>query len=222
MSELPPYTGSTSETPPAPTKPAAPEHAVAPVVPGPPLVRPAVWHSRALLIGVAAAALIAAILTGVGSTGFPYNAPVEQIYSLLMMVDLVAVVIAIGALLVVEFVRRANADRRAAPLNVRPSVFAIVAVVLSGIALLAFLSGGGAEQVVDLIRGIRGRYMYWTGALVFAGIPWALGGIFGAWGLRPRGNVATNVLAAVAVAVWLLLAALTTAASLIYGAGLSD
>jgi hypothetical protein len=196
--------------------------AVAPVVPGPPPVYAVAWHSRALLIGVAGAALLMLILTIVGSANFPSNAPVEQIQAFGMIVDLIAVIAVVGALLIVEFVRRGNAARATLPVNVRPSMFAIIALVLSAIALVAFLTTGAGEQIGYLIQGIRGRYMYWTGGLFVVGIPWALGGIFGAWGFRPRANTATNILAAIAIAIWLLLAALSTTAAIIYGLDLSD
>jgi hypothetical protein len=61
-----------------------------------------------------------------------------------------------------------------------------------------------------------------TGGLFLAGIPWALGMVFGAWGFRPGGDRVTGILALVAVVVGVLLAVPTTAAALVYGAGLSD
>lgn len=208
--------------PDSPAAAAAAAPAVAPVVPGPPPGYTVVWHSRAVLIGVAGAALLAAILTAVGSANFPSAAPVEQLYAFGLIVDLIAVIVAVGALIIVEFVRRANPHRVAAPVSARPSVFAIISIVMAAIAFLGFATAGGGEQLAYLVQGIRGRYMYWTGALFVAGIPWALAAIFGAWGFRPRGHLVTNILAAVSVVVWLLLAALTTTAALIYGAGLSD
>lgn len=216
----PPAAADLVEAAPVAQAPAAP--AVAPVVSGPPPIYSVTWHSRVLLIGVAAAALLAGILTAVGAANFPGAAPVEQLYAFGLIVDLIAVTVVLGALLIVEFVRRGNPARATLPVNTRPSVFAIIAIVLSAIALLAFLTTGAGEQIGYLIQGIRGRYMYWTGGLFVAGIPWALGAIFGAWGFRPRANTATNVLAAIAIVSWVLLAALTTTAALIYGAGLSD
>ena len=219
----PPVAAELVEATPTPVATAAaPAPAVAPVVPGPPPVYAVAWHSRALLIGVAGAALVMLILTIVGSANFPSNAPVEQIQAFGMIVDLIAVVVVVGALLIVEFVRRGNAARATRPVNVRPSVFAIIALVLSAIALATFLTTGAGEQIGYLIQGIRGRYMYWTGGLFVVGIPWALGGIFGAWGFRPRANTATNILAAIAIGIWLLLAALSTTAAIIYGLDLSD
>jgi preprotein translocase subunit SecG len=64
--------------------------------------------------------------------------------------------------------------------------------------------------------------MYHTGGLFAAGIPWALGVIFGAWGFRPGANRVTNVLAIVALVLGLFLAVVTTIASVVYGLGYSD
>jgi hypothetical protein len=180
------------------------------------------WHSRIVLIAVAALALVAAVLTVAGGQGFPHNAPIEQLYCADLTVDLVATLIALGALTAVEFTRRARPDRRALEVNTRPSVFAIIALALSVFAVLVWAVGGGLIEMIDLLSGRRTRYMNHTGGLFLAGIPWALGMIFGAWGFRPGGHRVTNLLALVAVSVGLLLAAATTAAALVYGAGLSD
>jgi len=240
MTELPPYTGKTEKpaanptvkTPAKPRKPAAapveappvqpPPPAHAPVVPGPPAAFSVVWHSRVVLFGVIAAAAVSAILTAIGSANFPSAAPVEGLYAIGLIVDLVAVVLSVGAVTIVEFVRRGNADRALLPVNRRPSVFAIIAVALAAIALIAWAAGGGFEQFVYLAQGLRTRYMYATGSLFVAGIPWALAAIFGALGFRPRGNTATNVLAVIAIVIWVGLAALTVTAAIVYGLGLSD
>ena len=88
--------------------------------------------------------------------------------------------------------------------------------------MLAWILGGGPTQLIDLAQGLRARYMYHTGGLFVAGIPWALSLIFGAWGFRPKGHTVTNVLAIVAIVVGVLLAVVATVAALVYGAGLSD
>ena len=181
-----------------------------------------IWHNRALLIGVGALALVTMIATVVGAAGFPSNAPVEQIYAFGVIVDMVAVTIAIGILIAVELRRRADPNRLGLPVNPRPSAFAIVAVIMAGLTLLAWVVGDGPTQVIDLAQGFRARYMYHTGGLFAAGIPWALSLIFGAWGFRPKANTATNVLAIVAVVIGGLLAVVAAVAALVYGAGLSD
>lgn len=220
MTDTPaPYTGHASAEPDGPAQPEGPPQPAFPTVYSPRLVT---WHSRVLLIAVVVLAVVAAILNAVGGQGFPGAAPIEQLYCFGLIVDLVAVSIVVAALGVVEFVRRRNADRRGQPLNTRFSVFAIFAIALAFLALIAWAIGGGLEQFDFLLQGVRGRYMYHTGGLFAAGIPWALAAIFGAWGFRPRGNLVTNVLAGVAIGIWLLLAVLMTIAALVYGAGLSD
>lgn len=181
-----------------------------------------IWHSRAVLIGVAVLAALAAIGTVVGASGFPGAAPIEQLYAFGVIVDMVAVAIAISVLIVVEVRRRADPNRLGLPVNPRPSVFAIVAVGMAVLTLMFWIGGGGPTQLIDLAQGLRARYMYHTGGLFAAGIPWALSLIFGAWGFRPKGNVVTNGLAIAAIVIGGLLAVVATAAALIYGAGLSD
>lgn len=221
----PPYTGSaspesTSAPAPAPAAaPAGPPQPAHPVQYAPPT---ATWHSRALLIGVGVAALAGAILTTIGGQGFPYNAPVEQLYAFGLTVDLVAVVITMVVFTIIEFRRRGDAARLALAVNANPSPLAIIAVVMGGIALLAWLIGGGLAELIGLLAGARGRYMTATGALFLAGIPWALAMIFGTWGFRPGGHRVSNILAIVAVAVGVVLIVPTTVAALVYGAGLSD
>ncbi len=180
------------------------------------------WHSRALLIGVGALAVLTVIGTAVGASGFPGAAPIEQLYAFGVIVDMVAVAIAIGILLVVEYRRRSDPNRLGLPVNQRPSIFAILALVMAVLTVVAWVVGTGPTQVIDLIQGLRARYMYHTGGLFAAGIPWALSLIFGAWGFRPRANPLTNALAIAAVAIGGLLAVEAIVASLVYGAGLSD
>jgi hypothetical protein len=217
-----------------PAKPAAAAAVTPPVVstatatPAPaPQLAPVVyyvtiWHSRAVLIGVAALAAFAAIGTVVGASGFPGAAPVEQIYAFGVIVDMVAVAIAVSVLIVVEVRRRGDPNRLGLPVNPRPSVFAIVAVGMAVLTLMFWIGGGGPTQLIDLAQGLRARYMYHTGGLFAAGIPWALSLIFGAWGFRPNGNRVTNALAIAAIAIGALLAVVATVAALVYGAGLSD
>ena len=231
MSETPPpYTGGPAKKTPA--KPAAKTPAKTPPVAlvstAPPAPQApaghylAIWHSRAVLIGVGALGLLTAILTGVGVSGFPSNAPVEQIYAFGVIVDMVAVGIALAVMIVVELRRRVDPNRLGLPVNPRPSVFAIIAIVMAGVTLFAWVVGDGPTQLIDLAQGLRARYMYHTGGLFAAGIPWALSLIFGAWGFRPKGHTVTNALAIAAIAIGGLLAVVAIVAALVYGAGLSD
>jgi len=181
-----------------------------------------IWHSRALLIGVAALALLAAILTGIGAANFPSAAPVEDFYAFGVIVDMVAVAIAMAVMTVVEYLRRRDPIRLQLPVNRRPSVFAIVAVVMGLLTVVVWSVGGGPQQLIDMAQGLRARYMLSTGGLVFAGIPWVLSLVFGAWGFRPRANRLTNVFAIAGVAIGGVLAIVAIIAALVYGAGLSD
>jgi len=181
-----------------------------------------IWHSRAVLIGVGALATLAAIGTAIGAFGFPNNAPIESFYAFGVVVDMIAVVIALIILTITEFRRRADPVRLGLPVNPRPSVFAIIAIAMAGLTLLAWVVGGGPTQLIDLAQGLRARYMYNTGGLFAAGIPWALSLIFGAWGFRPKGHTVTNVLAIAAITIGGLLAVVAVVAALVYGAGLSD
>lgn len=216
----PPYTGgpATSKGTPGPdtTVAVAP---VAPVPNGPPVQT---RHSIPVLIGVGAVALLAAIATGVGGASFPFNAPVEQIYAIGVIVDLVAVAIAMTIFTIVEFRRRADPVRQSLAPDTHASVLAIVALILAGVTVLAWVIDGGAGQLIDLAQGLRGRYMFHTGGLFIAGIPWVLSLVFGAWGFRPQGNRNTDIFALIAIAVGAVLAVIAAAASLIYGSGLSD
>ena len=216
MSETPPpYTGK-----PAPAAEAAP--APMPAMPVPFVPTLAIWHSRALLIGVGVLAALVGIATAVGGVNFPSAAPVESAFAFGILVDMIAVVVTIAIMTVVEYRRRADPVRQGLPVDTRRSVFAIVAVGLAVLTLVVWIVGDGPRQVIDLAQGLRARYMYHTAGLFFAGIPWVLSLVFGAWGFRPKANAMTNGLAIAAVAVSGLLAVVAAVAALVYGAGLSD
>ena len=212
-----PYTGHTDAVPAAPAPAPVPVPVAAPAGP-----RLAVRHSRILLLTVAIGAAVAAIVTYIGSTGFPSAAPVEGLYAFGLVVDLVSIAVIVGVLTLIDHVQRGTSRAPGLPLDTRLSVFAIVAVVLSAIAVTCWAIGGGAEQLLNLLTATRGRYMYHTGGLVLAGIPWVLGMVFGTLGFRPGANRLTNILALVAVGLGGVLATVTTIASVVYGLGLSD
>ena len=182
---------------------------------------PAIRHHRGLLIGVAAFAVLSAILTVIGGVMFA-GGPIEEIYRFGLVVDLIAMALVIGIFILVETVQRQSTRRIDAPVNPRFSIFAIVAIMLSAVAVSTWATTGGPEQLGYLLTGIRGRYMYHTGGLFIAGIPWTLGVVFGAWGFRPGASLVTNVAAIVAIAGGLFLAVVTTVASVVYGLGYSD
>lgn len=220
--------------PPEPTPTPAPMPTPQPFVPagaapgGYPLQAPpsgpvtVVWHSRALLIGVIAFAGISALAIAIAAQGFPSNAPVEQIYAFGLIVDLIAVAIAVGSLLAVEVGRRRVPARWAAPVDRRFSVFAAVGAACALIAILAWAVFGGGEQLVFLLTAQNTRYMYHTGSLFLVGAAWVLGFVFGAWGVRSKGHPVSNALGIGALAVAVFLTAIAITATVVYGLGLSD
>jgi len=173
----------------------------------------AATRSPGLLLGVAIAAVVGLIANGIGLAGFPGNAPVEMLYALGIGVDLIAIAVTCGI--------GAYLARRGYPLRSK-SAFAIVSVVLAGVALLAWIWFGGIGSILELIPPDRGRYMYASGGLFIAGAPWVLAVIFGAHAYRRRGTTSNNVLALVGFAVPALLAVYAIVSSVIYGMGLTD
>ena len=173
----------------------------------------AATRSPALLLGVAIAAVVALIVNSIGVAGFPTNAPVEVIYALGIGVDLIAVAVVCG----IGFMM----SRRGYPLRSQTPT-AIVAVILTAAAFVAWVWFGGIGSIVELIPPDRGRYMFASGGLFYAGVPWALAAIFGAHAFRRGGTVSNNVLAIVALSVTGLMVAYAVASSVIYGMGLTD
>lgn len=157
-------------------------------------------------------ALLGIVLNVVGAFGFPGNAPVEQIMNAGITIDLVAVVIACG----IGF----GANLRTRP--ARPArVFPWIALGLSVVALIAWaVTAGGLFET--LFAGGRGRYMNDTSGAFTLGIPWTLGAIFGAFGLRRRTTPLLAGAAWAAIALWAVVLIGVIASALLYGADLTD
>ncbi len=173
----------------------------------------AATRSPVLLLVVGVAAIVALVANSIGLVGFPGNAPVEMLYALGIGVDLIAIAVTCG----IGFAL----SRRGYPLRSQTPV-AIVAVLLAGVALLAWIWFGGVGSIVELIPPDRGRYMYASGGLFYAGAPWVLAVIFGAHAFRRGGAARNNVLALVALAVPAVLVTYAVVSSVIYGLGLTD
>lgn len=171
--------------------------------------RPAPWGHGV----VAVLALIGLVLNFIGLSGFPGAAPIEAIMAFGIGVDLFAVIVAC----VVGF----GVTVRMRP--VRPSkVFPWVGLGMSALTLViwAVNSGGLWETLTEVGRG---RYMDDTvGAFAF-GIPWALGAIFCAFGLRSRGSKTSVTIASWAgIVMWAIVLFGVVASSLLYGMDLTD
>ena len=160
------------------------------------------------------------ILLGVGvviaGAGFPYNAPVEQIYNFGLAFDLIVggIILGIFALLA--------ARRSSVPTKLdRVSPLAITAAVLVAVAFVAWAISAPLSFVGHLGDDSRQRYMELAGGLFLAGIPWGGGLVFAAVSYRHPHRV-SRILALAAIAVGLVLAVLSIIAAGFYSAGLTD
>jgi hypothetical protein len=196
--------------PPVPGEPVS-EPAAVPLTP---IVLPAGSPTRSpvLLLGVGIVAVLLLIVNTIGLVGFPYNAPVEQIYALGINVDLlaIAVVCGIGAFL----------SRRGYPLRATTRVTTL-AVILAAASLVVWAIAGGFAAIAGLAIG-NGRYMYASGGAFYGGALWVLAAIFAAHGYRRGGTRDNNVIAIVALAIAGCLALAVVASSVIYGLGLTN
>ena len=173
-----------------------------------------------ILATVLPIAVIALILAAhaVGSSGFPGNAPVEQIMAIGISIDLAAAGIALGVRAAVI------AGRRRAPYDgpTGISAFAAVGVILAIVSLLGFVAFSLIAGIVNAADGADQRYMSWSAGMFWLGIPWAVGVFFSAAAFRPGRGIQNSVPALVALAVLLVIAAATAAAAVAYGAGLTE
>jgi hypothetical protein len=179
-----------------------------------PIVLPAGAPTRSpvLLVVVGAVAVLALIANTIGMIGFPYNAPVEQIYALGVNIDLVAVAVVSGI--------GAFVSRRGYPLRARTPI-TTVAIVLAAAAVVVWVLAGGFTSIGALAIG-NGRYMYASGGLVFGGAFWVLATIFASHGYRRGGARDNNVIAFVALGITGGLVLYGVVSSVIYGLGLTN
>lgn len=157
-------------------------------------------------------ALVGIVLNVVGGAGFPANAPVEWIMNAGLTIDMVAVFIACA----IGF----GVSVRMRP--ARPSrVFPWLGLGFSALALLAWgLTSQGLWET--LLADGRGRYMNDTLGAFVLGIPWALGAIFSAYGVRRRTKPHLNAVAFTGIGLWAIVLAGVLASALLYAADLTD
>lgn len=195
------------DTPPGASQPAG--ERLTPIV----LPAGAATRSPVLLLGVAIAAAAGLIVNVAGLIGFPYNAPVEQVYALGISIDLLAIVIVCGL--------GAFVSRRGYPLRSQ-SVITVIALAFAVGATLMWMLAGGVASVIQLFTAEGGRYMYASAGLFFGGAVWVLAVIFAAHGYRRGGTARNNALAVAALALAGALAVYAIASALIYGLGLTN
>jgi len=174
-------------------------------------------RSHATVRGAVAALLI---LSGIGNfiaaTGFPGNAPVESLFMFLLSIDMF---LAAGILIVFAVLA---AVRRSVPvLPERTSPLSVAALALSVVAFTAWGLFGLVPTLGALGSGEPVRYMTLVGVLVFFGVPWILGMVFGAISLR-SGGPRTALFGGLGLGLGLLLVIAVLTATILYGMGLTD
>src|SRR5690606_22648795 len=151
-------------------------------------------------------------LNVLGGAGFPSNAPVEWIMNAGITIDLVAVALACGIGLLVTLRRRL----------VRPAhVFPWLGLGFSALALMAWAVGSEGLWDTLFLDG-RGRYMNDTGGAFALGIPWALGAIFSAYGVRGNTKSYLNAVSFTGIGLWAVVLLSVLASALLYAADLTD
>lgn len=180
-----------------------------------PVVLPAGAPTRspALLLGVAVAAVVLLLGNAVALAGFPFAAPVEQLYALGIGADLLAIAVACGV--------GAFVARRGYPLRPRTPV-SLLALLLAGAGFVAWLVLGGIASIVQLAGPEGGRYLYATSGAFFGGWLWVLGAVFGAHAYRRGGERRNNGFAIAALAVAGTVALYAVLSAVLYGLGLTD
>lgn len=157
-------------------------------------------------------AVVGAVMNFVGLSGFPNNAPVEMLMAFGIGLDILAVVVVCIVGLIVALTR---------PLG-RPSrIFPWLGLGFAMVALIAWaITAGGLFDT--LFAGGRGRYMNDTFGPFLLGIPWALGAIFSAFGMRHPSTTGRTVASIVGIALWAIVLAGVAASSILYGLDLTD
>lgn len=193
--------------------PAVPQPYPSPVAahPGPDPYRTATlspWgHAVAAVL-----ALVGIVLNVVGGAGFPSNAPVEWIMNAGLTIVMVAVFIACT----IGF----GVSVRMRP--ARPSlVFPWLGLGFAALALVGWaLTSQGLWDT--LLADGRGRYMNDTAGAFTLGIPWALGAIFSAYGVRGRTKSYLNAVSFTGIGLWAVVLLGVLASALLYAADLTD
>jgi hypothetical protein len=161
---------------------------------------------------VAALALVGIVLNVLGGAGFPSNAPVEWIMNAGLTIDLVAVFIACA----IGF----GISLRMRP--ARPSrVFPWLGLGFAVLALVAWAMASQGLWETLLLDG-RGRYMNDTAGAFYLGVPWVLGAIFCAYGVRGRTKPHLNAVAFTGIGLWAIVLLGVLASALLYAADLTD
>jgi len=157
-------------------------------------------------------ALMGIVLNVIGGAGFPSNAPVEWIMNAGITIDIVAVFLACA----IGF----GISLRVRP--VRPSrVFPWLGLGFSALALLGWASMSAGLWETLFGTG-RGRYMDDVFGAFLLGIPWVLGAVFSAYGLRRRTKPVLATASWAGIALWAVVLLGVLSSALLYAADLTD
>lgn len=166
--------------------------------------------------GIAALLIIIGIGNFIAATGFPSNAPVELLFMFLLSVDLF-----IAAVVLIIFAVLAGVRRSVPVLAERTSPLSVAGLVVSSVAFVAWVLFALVPTLGSIGAGEDVRYMTLVGVLVFFGVPWILGLVFGAISLR-SGGPRTWLFGCLALGLGVALAFAVLTATALYGMGLTE
>ena len=195
--------------------------ALTPAIPPQFVARPRIYPSTrypVVLFATAAVLFVGLIINSVGLSGFPGNAPVEQVMNFLISFDLLGGAIA----LVACGVSASRTLRVKLPTAGSLDGFAVIGVILGAVALCGWIGAGGANMIATITDGDRLRYMNDTAGTVLFGIPWILGFVFGALGFRKNASFASFIVASLALALSFAVLAASLTSAILYGLALTD
>ena len=171
------------------------------------------------VFAIAAIAFAVALAANVMGGAFSPAGPVEQIFNVLITIDLIAgLVVAIVGLVIARVSARAAVQR---PLDAL-SAWSIAGVLLVGLALGGWIALSGIGLLQRVPTGERGRYMYDIAGIVYFGVPWILGVAFSLFGYRRNGTRPNAVLSTIGVSVGLALLLSPVLSAVLYGLRLTD
>ncbi len=185
--------------------------------------------------GVAALALVAAVVNAASAVGFPAGAVIEGILNAVVTLELLGIAVGLAAATVVA-VRRRRADfprptlrpsdlvidERGMPVSgdgPRPSPMAFVGVVLIAGAWAIWLVFSASGLLFALASEARASYFSAISGIAFSGLLWVLGTVFGALGAQRDGDRRNRMLSAIATGAGVALMIPAVGLSLAFASG---
>ena len=168
-------------------------------------------RSPVLFIVLGGAALIFGVANVVGSQGFPYNAPVEQVIAFGVTIDSIAVLLV--AVIGVIVARQ--------PFVLKPvSVLAVIGMSLTAI-VLAIVLFTWVMGLAGVASGTRLHYSDQTWLTFLFAPVWLTGLTFSGFSFRRGGARRNNLVSMLGVAFGIAILALAALSAVLYGLGLT-